>query len=317
MPIQPAKVSVVDPVNLAIEQTKRLLFRPFDLNRWFIIGFCAWLARLAEGGGAHFSYRYGRHYHAGSFQEALERACTYFRDNIAWLLPLIIVLVGFGIALGIVLLWVSSRGKFMFLHCVALDKAEIGEPWRQYAREGHSLFLFRLVFGLIFLVPMLPLLAVIGVAVWRMIERGEPTLHGVLVAVFAGLAFAAIAIVGAVIMKLTTDFVVPIMFLRRNRCLEAWREFRSLSALNVGNFIVYLLFQIVIVAATGAIMLVVVLLTCCLAGCLLVIPYIGTVLLLPILMFKRSYSLHYLAQYGPDYTVFPPPPVPPAPPLAA
>ena len=31
---------------------------------------------------------------------------------------------------------------------------------------------------------------------------------------------------------------------------------------------------------------------------------LGTVLLLPVIMFKRAYSLHYLAQYGPAYNVF-------------
>jgi hypothetical protein len=34
------------------------------------------------------------------------------------------------------------------------------------------------------------------------------------------------------------------------------------------------------------------------------IPYLGTVLMLPILVFERSYSLYYLAQYGPEWDVF-------------
>ena len=29
----------------------------------------------------------------------------------------------------------------MFLHCVALDKAEVGEPWNKFGREANSLFL--------------------------------------------------------------------------------------------------------------------------------------------------------------------------------
>ena len=52
---------------------------------------------------------------------------------------------------------------------------------------------------------------------------------------------------------------------------------------------------------------------CCLACCILAIPYFSTVLLLPISVFRRSYSLYYLAQYGPDFNVFEPEPeeVPP------
>jgi len=49
------------------------------------------------------------------------------------------------------------------------------------------------------------------------------------------------------------------------------------------------------------------LVTCCIAGCLFALPYLGTVFLLPILVFERAYSLHYLAQFGPDYDVFAPP----------
>jgi hypothetical protein len=35
----------------------------------------------------------------------------------------------------------------------------------------------------------------------------------------------------------------------------------------------------------------------------MVIPYVGTVALLPILAFKRAYSLYYLAQFGSKYDV--------------
>ena len=61
----------------------------------------------------------------------------------------------------------------------------------------------------------------------------------------------------------------------------------------------------------GFLVLIVILLTCCIAGCLLVLPYLGTVLLLPVLVFRRSYSLCYLAQYGGEYDVFAPPSAPP------
>jgi hypothetical protein len=119
------------------------------------------------------------------------------------------------------------------------------------------------------------------------------------------LAFVGVAIVFFVIAKLTTDFVVPIMFLRGKKCLEGWGELLGLLSAGVGNFVVYLLFQLVLGVAIGALVVAVVLVTCCTAGCLLMIPYLGTVLFLPVLVFKRSYSLHYLAQFGREYDVFP------------
>ena len=120
-----------------------------------------------------------------------------------------------------------------------------------------------------------------------------------------------------IVKKLTLDFVVPIMFLRRNRCLQAWKELGSLISGHVGIFILYFLFQIVLCMAIGIIVVAVTIATCC-CCCLLLLPYIGTVLLLPVLMFKRCYSLYFLAQFGREFDVFPPaaaapPPVSPPP----
>jgi hypothetical protein len=96
------------------------------------------------------------------------------------------------------------------------------------------------------------------------------------------------------------------MFRRGNKCLEAWGELGSLLRAHAGSFVLYLLMQIVLSMAIGMLVLVVVLVTCCIAGCFLAIPYIGTVLLLPVLVFQRAYSLHFFAQFGPAFDVFPP-----------
>jgi hypothetical protein len=141
----------------------------------------------------------------------------------------------------------------------------------------------------------------------RMVQRGEPDAGGILGAVGLGLVLIGLAIGFAIIHKLTADFVVPIMFLRRNRCLEAWRELWALLSANAGQLILYLLFSIVLAVATGMIVMAALLVTCCVC-CLALLPYVGTVLLLPVLVFKRAYSLYFLAQFGPEYDVFPPPP---------
>ncbi len=109
------------------------------------------------------------------------------------------------------------------------------------------------------------------------------------------------------------DFVVPLMFLRGGSCLSAWSEFFALVTAHFWNFVLYLLFCIVLNMAIGVIVLMAILLTCCIAGCLMALPFLGTVLLLPVLVFKRAYPLYYLAQYGPQYDVFPPPSAPPMP----
>ncbi len=151
----------------------------------------------------------------------------------------------------------------------------------------------------------LPLLAGILFIIGRMLYRGNAERGGIVLAVVLGLAFFVLAVCFGLIRKFTMDFVVPIMFLRRTKCTIAWREFLGLLGANAGHFTLYVLFQIVLAMAIGILVLVAIVVTCCIAGCLMALPYIGTVVLLPVLVFERSYSLYYLAQFGPAYVVFP------------
>jgi len=111
-----------------------------------------------------------------------------------------------------------------------------------------------------------------------------------------------------IIALFTENFVVPIMYLRAIRCVPAWRQFLRLLSANKLRFIGYYLFQILISVALGAITAMICLVGCCLccASILLVVPYIGTVIMLPILVFRRAYSLFYLRQYGLQFDVFVP-----------
>jgi len=129
-----------------------------------------------------------------------------------------------------------------------------------------------------------------------------------LIALALGLILVAICF--ALVRKFTLDFVVPVMSLRTSSCLAGWREVRSLILANGLTFTLYVLFQIVLKLAIGMGVFAIILLTCCTAGCLLAIPYVGTVLLLPVLVFKRAYSLCFLRQFGVEYDVFTAAPAP-------
>jgi hypothetical protein len=121
--------------------------------------------------------------------------------------------------------------------------------------------------------------------------------------VLGGSVLALAAVLG-VVRKLTVDFVVPIMRLRGITCWAGWREFVGLGTNHLGSFVLYLLFSLVLEIAIRFMVLAVVLVTCCIAGCLIALPYLGAVVILPISIFRRSYSLYYLAQFGPEFDVF-------------
>ena len=121
-------ISVTTPVGQAIERVRLVLFNPFDLGKWFVIGFCAWLAGLGErsGGG---SFNTGSNHGGDDIHQQFEHARSYVVENLAWILPITIFIFLVIIGLMILFIWLNSRGKFMFLYCVALNRAEVAGPW--------------------------------------------------------------------------------------------------------------------------------------------------------------------------------------------
>lgn len=297
-------ISPISPVSPSIERVKKILFQPFDLGRWLIIGLCAWLAALGSSPGPGAFFRFGGRHRQMDLEAAFEQARDFFHTNMSWLIPLMIGIGIVGIGLWVVLTWLSSRGHFMLLDCVAANKAAVAEPWSKCARQGNSLFFFRVVLGLATSLLMLPFLWILFQSIDGLINGTNQIGQMTLRLVFLGSGAAAIALVMKLIRKATVDFVVPIMFLRETTCWAGWGQFLSLLSERMGSFVLYFLFSVVLALAVRVLVLVVVLVTCCLAGCLLAVPYIGAVVLLPITIFMRSYSLEYLAQFGPEYNVF-------------
>ncbi len=309
-PERPNKVSVIDPISPAIERAKIMLFSPFDLKKWFIIGFCAWLAYLGSGGGGggpHFNVPHKQEQDV-QIDQVIDEAREFFVDNLYWIIPVAIVAVSFGVILWLVIMWLNSRGRFMFLHCVAQNKAEVVNPWGKFKKHANNLFLFRIVLCLISLAIVgLPVVGMVFLIIMAVSKTG---LYAISIPGFVilGLVIFAISIALFLVKKFTMDFVVPIMFLRTVSCVAGWREFLTILSTNKLRFALYLLFQIVIAIAIGTIVAIGFCVGCCLCcvSALLLIPYIGTVILLPIFVFKRAYSLYYLQQFGPAFDVFSP-----------
>lgn len=306
--IQSPQISVVEPIGAAIEKTKEILFRPFDISKWFAIGFCAWLATLGSGGPNGVGGGHGSGGHPQNFQQEINNVKDAILDNLPIVISVAAIVIILIVAISLVLMWLKSRGQFMFLYCVARNVAEVKNPWNQYAQQANSLFLFKLMLWLagfvgamLFVVP----LAVIGISFVRVGIEFFPLAN--LVWVFL-LIFAIIIVAMTIggIKLLTNDFVVPIMYARGCLVKEGWSVFWQLLMSNKGPFTLYLLFLFVVGLAIGMIVLLAVLVTCCCAACFLMIPYIGTVLMLPILVWRRAYSLFYLSQYGSEFDVFGP-----------
>ena len=230
------------------------------------------------------------------------------RESLIWL-PLILLGVLAVIAIALVVLWVSSRAKFIFLDNVVHNRAHIVEPWHRLKGRGDSLFLWRLGF----IAALLGVLLLIAAAVF--IPAATLSFSDAL----RGLSFAGIllgvmtvtmiGVVAFFVVLLLENFVIPIMYKFDLRATEAWRYFLPWLKSYGGWFVIYGL--LVLVAAVLLQMLVAML--CLFTCCIVLLPYVGTVILLPVWVLYRAYGIEFLAQFHPDFDLFLSSQVPPAP----
>ena len=331
-------ISATDPIGPALNRTGRMLFKPFDAGKWFTLGFCAFLATLGEGGGGNFNFSGGGGGGGGGpapgplptpgplpgprpppfptpgpgrtgtpdpWPDWVSLAWDFFLRHAFWIVPAALA----AIALIVVLMWVRARGKFLFLEGVAYDRAAVVEPWKRLRPLANSYFRFELLMTVLALAATTLLAAIvllIALPDIRSQQMGGPALTAIVI----GGAVLAVGAVGfALVHAAAHDFVIPLMYLRGQMIGPAWREFRQhILAGNVGAVVVFYLMRIVLGIASAMIMGLGTCLTCCIAG----LPYLSSVVFLPIFVFNRAYSLHFLRQFGYQYNLLIDLPEPPA-----
>ena len=288
------------PLQLAWARMERMLFRPFRIESWLVLGFAAFLSELLSG---HSGSHLGGRSRGGPIASGLAHGVSQFLLHPILtgivLAVLTIVFIAF-----IALLWVSCRGRFIFLHNVVTERPGIVEPWTRFARQGNSLFIWSVVFSLvaigIALVIALPFLAAL-VALWA-----DGQFHWAGIGALAG--FLAMIVPYGLLVGLTilflNHFVVPIMYRQGVGAGRAWSVFFKLFAGNAGRFVVYGILMLVFSCLVAGIVFAIGIGTCCIGFLLVGMPYVGQVVLLPIHLLFRGYGPHFLAQFGPDYDAF-------------
>src|ERR1700687_2667332 len=106
------KIEIFKPFGEAFELTQKILFQPFDFQKWCVIGFAAFLANLT-GGGMSFHIPGGNNW---------PNHTTPTRDDVRSFLDQIgpgwMAVIGIGalffVAFLLLLMWVSARGRFIF-----------------------------------------------------------------------------------------------------------------------------------------------------------------------------------------------------------
>jgi hypothetical protein len=308
------RVEFIAPTERAFEGMKHILFRPFDMGKWFLLGFTAWLSTLLEGGGSGGSMNSKETASDGqteSFSETRDSAIAWMQEHLTLILSVSALVLVLVLAVVVVFLWLQSRGNFMFLDNVLNNRAMVSEPWRQFRGKGNSLFRWRLIYGIIVSLAVIVLLALGAALVWPMIrdEAFDPSSIPWLIVL--ALAFTAEILVVSYIGIMLANFVIPLMHRYEVTASQAWRMFLALHASRPGSFVLFFFWTILITLGTAVAIMVFVLLTCCIAAIPLIIPYLGTVLLLPVHVFMRLIGPEFLKQFGSEFDTLVTRPTPP------
>ncbi len=294
------EISFTDPLVRAWRRMVYILFAPFDLVKWLLLAFSAWIAGLARScnwPGSRIEaadpphlddLRDFFHYIAGHWERLLETA---------WWLPVAMSALAIVVAAVLAVLWVSSRGKFIFLDNVIRNRAEIVVPWQRMRRLGNSLFIWRVAFAAVCTVFSALLGSLFVVLTWDG-GLGGLSLAAIGIAALAGLVFSVVA---ALVLLCLDSFVVPIMYQFNLSATAAWRYLVPWLAAHAGWFMLYAI--LVLVASffyfLGACLL-------CLGTCSVAFwPYVDAVLMLWLLVAFRLFSIEFLAQFHPDFNLTP------------
>ena len=311
------KVDYVEPLKSAWEKTKDLLFNPFNFRSYLMIGFCAWLASLFEGRAYMLSVSvkdsfmtFASAVAAGGASAQCNPSLPAIRngeESLGFLLGVLVIFIFaalIGIVLAFVLSWVEARFEFIFLDRALNGKSELGASWKRFAACGNSIFLWRIIVGLLYGILSLIIMAVSAALfvpwILKCVETkafSMPGLSAVSGLVFFAVSFFIVVLAMALLSFFMKQFVIPIMY---RDDLRAWAAFCVFIKIFRKSGLHFIIFAVIYGFCFFLVSLAVLLfsfVTFGLSSILLMIPYVWALVLLPVLVFFRLYSVEFLRQF--------------------
>jgi hypothetical protein len=300
-----------------------ILFQPFDVAKWGLIGFNAFLAFLAEG-GITFNNPLARQNRQETYN-SLPEVLRVAKQLVTWVtdLPsdpwfkLYVCFAGAYVVVWLVLTWVGCRGEFIFLDNIVRNRAALAAPWHRYAKQGNVWFVFRLGLALLTGSSAIATVAAFVFLNWSWINgERDPAGGEIATVVFTTLAFLALGILIWVVVFLIRSLALPLYFKQTMSLGTALLAVMTLVFTRPVSIFLYMLLNFVIAIVAFFIICFATMATICATCCVLLsvscFPFLGSLMLnmvivqviLPLLVFQRCFQLSCLEQFGPQYNVF-------------
>ena len=234
-------ISAVDTVGLALEHTKRQLFRPFRFGQWVRLAFVGLLAGEL-GGGGNFNLPH-------SPQGTVPSWGGFPKIDPAILASVITVLVITGFVVFLVLTYISSVMRFILFDGVLTREIHIGAGWTRRQGNGWHYFLWQLILALATFAGFVLLIVLPAAFAFGMGWFTPPRAH-VVQLVLTGIVVVALFVIYmiaiAVIHVFTKDFIIPQMALEGITAFEGWRRLWPMIKAEQKGYVVYVVLKIVL-----------------------------------------------------------------------
>ncbi len=299
------EIAYIGPLSRGWDRMRTILFRPFDLGKWFVLGFTVFLAELTDLGEMMWSSssRFRGDGDGNNFREVCNRCFDSVEGFLAGSIAasLITMIIVGSIFIWILFLWLSSRGHFMYLDNLVHNRSRVTIPWKEFSRQGNSLFLWRIVYTLICLVAIGPLVAFGVISIIPFAVDSVPGEIGVASLIILGTVVFLFIVIATYIDFLLIHIVAPVMYKSGLSSTDAWRKFWPVLKEHMIEFLLYGVFMLILNIGLGMVIVAFGMMTCCFGFLILSIPYLGTVVLLPVIVAFRGLDLEFLAQFGDDF----------------
>jgi len=235
-------ISAVDAISPALQRTRTLLFRPFRLGTFLKL--CL-VAAVTEGTGNFNSSVPGghtRHADASVFSPFLWTPAR-IAAGVAMTL-LVLLLCGY-------LLYLVTRLRFAFFHCLIHNTREIRPGWALYRSQAARFFWLNVVVGfgylLVLALILLPFAAEFIALFHRVQSGGHPDIGMILGLILPLIpiiiVLALVAFATDVILR---DLMLPHFALEDASAGEAWRAAWARIRAEKGPFFAYTLLRIIL-----------------------------------------------------------------------
>jgi hypothetical protein len=245
-PYRPAGLSPAVAFSDALDDTLRLLFRPFDTRRWIkLSAVCLFL-----GGGtasAALQWSLGTLPRDIRLSEGFAQVRQYVAQHF-WLLILVTLL---GLAVGLVLLYVRAVFRFVLVDCIIRREAHLRLAWTALRAQGRSYFLW-LLSALVALGAAFSAITVVTYPYLRATAAAGThplRLSLILVAILATVVLLGLFV--AVAITLTDDLVVPVMYAGRASLPATWGKLWLTLRAEPRSFVAYLLLRFAVSVAVS------------------------------------------------------------------